>query len=147
MSEVHVIGQIIGAKAFPDHRIFCKWSVHAANTSKFFRCNGIKPSGHAPDESEKDRSVDLIHRSVTIEPFNSNRNVISSLLMGGAWKVLHNRSLFVLVYDVSDDEIFTNVKILHNEIGKCFDNNEFPVVILEITLIYLDLQKNDETTR
>ncbi|KAI0985298.1 hypothetical protein GJ496_004792 [Pomphorhynchus laevis] len=38
--------------------------------------------------------------------------------------------LFVLVYDVSNDEIFTNVKILHNEIGKCFDNNEFPVIIL-----------------
>ncbi|KAI0989536.1 hypothetical protein GJ496_003782 [Pomphorhynchus laevis] len=31
MSEVHVIGQIIGAKAFPDHRIFCKWSVHAGD--------------------------------------------------------------------------------------------------------------------
>ncbi|KAI0980973.1 hypothetical protein GJ496_006267 [Pomphorhynchus laevis] len=39
-------------------------------------------------------------------------------------------SLFVLVYDVSNDETFTHVKILHNEIAKCLDNNEFPVIIL-----------------
>jgi len=33
MAELHIIGQIIGAKGFPQNSLFCKWGVH---TGVFF---------------------------------------------------------------------------------------------------------------
>ena len=27
MAEVHIIGQIVGASGFPEHSLFCKWSL------------------------------------------------------------------------------------------------------------------------
>ena len=29
MAEVHIIGQILGASEFPDHSLYCKWSISA----------------------------------------------------------------------------------------------------------------------
>ena len=31
MAEVHIIGQIIGAKGFPEPSLFCKWGIHTGN--------------------------------------------------------------------------------------------------------------------
>ena len=28
MAEVHIIGQIVGAKGFPEASLFCKWGIH-----------------------------------------------------------------------------------------------------------------------
>ena len=29
MAEVHIIGQILGASEFPNHSLYCKWSINA----------------------------------------------------------------------------------------------------------------------
>lgn len=39
MAEMHVIGQLSGASEFPDHRLFCKWGVHAGGAWKLLAGN------------------------------------------------------------------------------------------------------------
>ena len=36
MAEVHIIGQILGASDFPDHSLYCKWSISTGWDYLFF---------------------------------------------------------------------------------------------------------------
>ncbi|ESN96204.1 hypothetical protein HELRODRAFT_67914 [Helobdella robusta] len=52
MSELHVIGQIIGANGFPNNSLFCKWGIHAGGAWKIL--SGLKEGQTQIDNPELD---------------------------------------------------------------------------------------------